>query len=36
MLESVALKGFVLWEAGAKEVVIGLVHVVFLLLMYSL
>lgn len=27
MLEGVALKGFVLWEAGTKEVVIGLVHV---------
>ena len=24
--ESVALKRFVLWEAGAKEVVIGLIH----------
>ena len=36
MLESVALECFVLWEAGAKEVVIGLIHGVFLLLMYSL
>ena len=27
MLESVALERFVLREAGAKEVVIGLVHV---------
>lgn len=26
MLEGVALKGFVLWEAGTKEVVIGLIH----------
>ena len=36
MLESVALERFILWEAGAKEVVIGLVHGAFLLLMYSL
>lgn len=27
MLERVALKGFVLWEARTKEVVIGLIHV---------
>ena len=25
--ESVALERFILWEAGAKEVVIGLIHV---------
>ena len=34
--ESVALECFVLREAGAKEVVIGLIHGAFLLLMYSL
>lgn len=34
--KSVALERFVLWEAGAKEVVIGLIHGAFLLLMYSL
>lgn len=28
MFEGMALKRFVLWESGAKEVVIGLVHVV--------
>ena len=36
MLESVTLECFVLREAGAKEVVIGLIHGAFLLLMYSL
>ena len=34
--ESVALECFVLRESGAKEVVIGLIHGAFLLLMYSL
>ena len=34
--ESVALERFILWEAGAKEVVIGLIHGAFLLLMYLL
>ena len=34
--ESVALERFVLREASAKEVVIGLIHGAFLLLMYSL
>ena len=34
--ESVTLECFVLREAGAKEVVIGLIHGAFLLLMYSL
>ena len=34
--ESVALERFVLREAGAKEVVIRLIHRAFLLLMYSL
>ena len=33
--DSVTLERFVLREAGAKEVVVGLVHVAFLLLMYS-
>ena len=36
MLKRVALERFVLREACAKEVVIGLIHVAFLLLMYSL
>ena len=36
MLESVALECFVLRETGTKEVVIGLIHGAFLLLMYSL
>lgn len=36
MLERVALERFILREAGTKEVIIGLVHVAFLLLMYSL
>ena len=34
--QSVALERFVLREAGAKYVVIGLIHGAFLLLMYSL
>ena len=34
--ESVTLERFVLRAAGAKEVVIGLIHGAFLLLMYSL
>ena len=33
--ESVTLERFILREAGAKEVVIGLIHGAFLLLTYS-